>query len=354
MENVLFKISFPAEFHAQTAVECAMALHPRVRDRIDEIRTITIRTHESAIRIIDKKGPLANPADRDHCIQYMVAVPLMHGRLTAADYEDDIAADPRIDALRDKMICVEDTQFSQRLPRSRQALDRQRDHRRVRRRQQARRSRRRISDRTSPPPRRGHPAAGRKVPDQSRAALPAEAAAGDRRRRARRRPARRDAGARVRRPVRHLTPVDTRPEPCHAKPSIPAFPHPPAHGARLAIALAIACARSRRRERVRCRPAGAQVGAVGGLAQHQPAAGDQAPDDDVPRRIGAGRDARVRPGCRQGDVLEERSPRRGQSADRRRHLQARRDDHEDALGDDVLRQHVLPHRGQRNLRSAVA
>jgi 2-methylcitrate dehydratase len=112
MENVLFKISFPAEFHAQTAVECAMALHPRVRDRIGDIRSITIRTHESAMRIIDKKGPLANPADRDHCIQYMVAVPLLHGRLTAADYEDDVAADPRIDALREKMICVEDAQFS--------------------------------------------------------------------------------------------------------------------------------------------------------------------------------------------------------------------------------------------------
>src|SRR5512141_1882583 len=112
MENVLFKISFPAEFHAQTAAECAMELHPRVRDRIDDIRKVTIRTHESAIRIIDKRGPLANPADRDHCIQYMVAVPLIHGRLTAADYEDAVAADPRIDALRDKMACVEDKQFS--------------------------------------------------------------------------------------------------------------------------------------------------------------------------------------------------------------------------------------------------
>jgi 2-methylcitrate dehydratase len=112
MENVLFKISFPAEFHAQTAVECAMVLHPKVRDRLDAIRRITIRTHESAIRIIDKKGPLANPADRDHCIQYMVAVPLIFGRLTAADYEDGVAADPRIDVLRDKMICVEDRGFS--------------------------------------------------------------------------------------------------------------------------------------------------------------------------------------------------------------------------------------------------
>ena len=112
MEHVLFKISFPAEFHAQTAVECAMQLHPHVRDRLADIRRITIRTHESAIRIIDKQGPLANPADRDHCIQYMVAVPLIHGRLTAADYEDNVASDPRIDALREKMICVEDPQFS--------------------------------------------------------------------------------------------------------------------------------------------------------------------------------------------------------------------------------------------------
>ena len=112
MENVLFKISFPAEFHAQTAVECAMALHPKVKDRIDDIARITLRTHESAIRIIDKAGPLANPADRDHCLQYMVAVPLLHGRLTAADYEDNVAADPRIDRLRAKMTCVEDKSFS--------------------------------------------------------------------------------------------------------------------------------------------------------------------------------------------------------------------------------------------------
>src|SRR5689334_23131955 len=112
MENVLFKISFPAEFHAQTAVECAMKLHPLVRDRIADIRRITIRTHESALRIIDKKGPLSNPADRDHCIQYMVAVPLIFGRLTAADYEDSVAADPRIDALREKMTCIEDPRFS--------------------------------------------------------------------------------------------------------------------------------------------------------------------------------------------------------------------------------------------------
>jgi 2-methylcitrate dehydratase len=112
MEHVLFKISFPAEFHAQTAVECAMQLHRQVADRIADIERITIRTHESAIRIIDKKGPLDNPADRDHCIQYMVAVPLIFGRLTAADYEDNVAADPRIDTLRDKMTCVEDPQFT--------------------------------------------------------------------------------------------------------------------------------------------------------------------------------------------------------------------------------------------------
>ena len=112
MENILFKISYPAEFHAQTAVECAMTLHPQVKDRLSAIRSITIRTHESAIRIIDKTGPLSNPADRDHCIQYMVAVPLIFGHLTAADYEDHVAADPRIDALRAKMICVEDKSFS--------------------------------------------------------------------------------------------------------------------------------------------------------------------------------------------------------------------------------------------------
>src|SRR5437016_8758635 len=112
MEHVLFKISFPAEFHAQTAVECAMQLHPQVKNRLNDIKRIVIRTHESAIRIIDKKGPLSNPADRDHCIQYMVAVPLIYGRLTASDYEDNIASDARIDALRAKMTCVEDKKFS--------------------------------------------------------------------------------------------------------------------------------------------------------------------------------------------------------------------------------------------------
>jgi 2-methylcitrate dehydratase len=112
MENVLFKISFPAEFHAQTAAECAMSIHPLVKNRIGEIKSIRIRTHEAAIRIIDKTGPLANPADRDHCIQYMVAVPLIFGRLSAADYEDDIAKDPRIDSLRKKITCVEDQRFT--------------------------------------------------------------------------------------------------------------------------------------------------------------------------------------------------------------------------------------------------
>jgi 2-methylcitrate dehydratase len=108
MEHVLFKISFPAEFHAQTAVECAVALHSQVRDRIEDIEKVIITTHESAIRIIDKQGPLNNPADRDHCLQYMAAIGLMKGTLTALDYEDDVARDPRIDALRDKMQCVED------------------------------------------------------------------------------------------------------------------------------------------------------------------------------------------------------------------------------------------------------
>jgi 2-methylcitrate dehydratase len=115
MENILFKISFPAEFHSQTAVEAALTLHQKLREMgkgSEEIQRITIRTHEACIRIIDKKGPLNNPADRDHCIQYMVAVPLIYGRLTAADYEDDIASDPRIDSLREKIECVEDAQFT--------------------------------------------------------------------------------------------------------------------------------------------------------------------------------------------------------------------------------------------------
>ena len=115
MENVLFKVAFPAEFHAQTAVEAAMTLHRRLSQAArssDEIKQITIETHEACIRIIDKKGPLNNPADRDHCIQYMVAVPLIFGRLTAADYEEAVATDPAIDRLREKITCVENRQFT--------------------------------------------------------------------------------------------------------------------------------------------------------------------------------------------------------------------------------------------------
>ena len=115
MENVLFKISFPAEFHGQTAVEAALALHGQLaaagRD-VDDIARITIRTQAACIRIIDKQGPLDNPADRDHCVQYMVAVALVFGRLTAADYEDDVAADPRIDRLRAKIACVADPRYT--------------------------------------------------------------------------------------------------------------------------------------------------------------------------------------------------------------------------------------------------
>lgn len=115
MENVLFKISFPAEFHAQTAVEAALCLYGELQAKgksSTDIERIEIRTHEACIRIIDKKGPLRNPADRDHTIQYMVAVPLIFGRLTARDYEDDIAADPRIDALRERITCIEDPEFT--------------------------------------------------------------------------------------------------------------------------------------------------------------------------------------------------------------------------------------------------
>ena len=116
MESVLFKISFPAEFHSQTAVEAAMTLHQQLASAgktVDDISKVTIRTHEACIRIIDKHGPLDNPADRDHCIQYMVAVPLIFGRLVASDYEDKVAADNRIDTLRDKIVCVEDKSFTQ-------------------------------------------------------------------------------------------------------------------------------------------------------------------------------------------------------------------------------------------------
>jgi 2-methylcitrate dehydratase len=112
MENVLFKISFPAEFHAQTAVEAAMTLHPQVKDRLDQIERVVIETQEPGVRIIDKTGPLANPADRDHCIQYMAAVPLIFGRLIAADYEDEVALDPRIDRLRARMEVRENAIFT--------------------------------------------------------------------------------------------------------------------------------------------------------------------------------------------------------------------------------------------------
>jgi len=112
MENVLFKISFPAEFHAQTSVEAAVILHEEIKDRIDEIETVEITTHESAIRIISKEGALNNPADRDHCIQYMTAIGLLKGDLVAEDYEDDVASDPRIDELRGKMVIREDERYT--------------------------------------------------------------------------------------------------------------------------------------------------------------------------------------------------------------------------------------------------
>jgi 2-methylcitrate dehydratase len=115
MENILFKISYPAEFHAQTAIEAAMTLRKQMEqhDRTaNDIESITISTHEACLRIIDKKGRLNNPADRDHCIQYMVAIPLIFGRLTASDYEDIVAADPRIDTLREKMTCIEHKSYS--------------------------------------------------------------------------------------------------------------------------------------------------------------------------------------------------------------------------------------------------
>ncbi len=112
MENILFKISFPAEFHAQTAVECAIALHPQIKNRLDSIEKIILTSQDSAVRIISKTGPLHNPADRDHCLQYMVAIGLIYGDLRAEHYEDDFASDPRIDALRQKMEVQENIQFS--------------------------------------------------------------------------------------------------------------------------------------------------------------------------------------------------------------------------------------------------
>ncbi|MEY4567243.1 MAG: 2-methylcitrate dehydratase [Planctomycetota bacterium] len=112
MENILFKVAFPAEFHAQTAAEAAIELAPQIANRIDDIAQIKIFTQESAIRIIDKKGPLHNPADRDHCLQYIVAVALLHGSLDSEHYEDKAASDPRIDELRNKMIVAEDPRFT--------------------------------------------------------------------------------------------------------------------------------------------------------------------------------------------------------------------------------------------------
>ena len=112
MENILFKVSFPAEFHAQTAAEAAIQLHPFVIDRLDSIKEIRIQTQESAVRIIDKTGPLANPADRDHCLQYIVAVAMLHGDLHSEHYEDVAASDARIDQLRQKMVVVEDPRYS--------------------------------------------------------------------------------------------------------------------------------------------------------------------------------------------------------------------------------------------------
>ncbi len=164
MENVLFKISFPAEFHAQTAVEAAVLLHHEVKDRLSDIKKIEIVTHESAIRIIDKKGPLNNPADRDHCIQYMVAIGLIKGNLTAADYEDDVARDLRIDALRAKMLCVESKQYS-------------RDYLNPKKRSIANRGGR-ISDRSPPPPPRRHPLARSEIPEEPRPPFSERAARG--------------------------------------------------------------------------------------------------------------------------------------------------------------------------------
>lgn len=112
MENVLFKISYPAEFHSQTAVECSIKLHPEIKGRLNDIEKVTIRTQEPAMRILNKQGPLHNPADRDHCLQYIAAIGLIYGKLTADHYEDSVAANPRIDALREKMEIIEDTGFS--------------------------------------------------------------------------------------------------------------------------------------------------------------------------------------------------------------------------------------------------
>jgi 2-methylcitrate dehydratase len=111
-ENILYKISFPAEFHAQTAVEAGFALHGKVKDRLEQISRIRIRTQEPAMRIIDKQGPLRNPADRDHCLQFSVAVAMIHGELRAEHYEEEAARDPRIDRLRARTSVEENRQYS--------------------------------------------------------------------------------------------------------------------------------------------------------------------------------------------------------------------------------------------------
>ena len=197
MENVLFKISYPAEFHAQTAVEAAMKLRARLIDsassRPKTIKKITIRTHEACLRIIDKKGPLANPADRDHCVQYMVAIPLLFGRLTAADYEDAVAADSahRRAARQNRM--RRRAALHRRLSRSRKALHRQCLRMELERRNDSGRNGR-VSHRPSPPPRRRIAFARRKIQNQPAPPLPRSAAATDPRRLARPRTARIDAG----------------------------------------------------------------------------------------------------------------------------------------------------------------
>ncbi len=198
MENVLFKISFPAEFHAQTAVEAAMTLHPQVASRLDQIERIVIETQEPGVRIIDKTGPLANPADRDHCIQYMVAIPLIFGRLTADDYEDSVANDPRIDALRSVMQVRENTQFTQDY----YAADKRYIGNAVQvffqRRQLDAARRGGLSDRPPQAPCRGDAGAGEEVRGVGRRALLAEADRIDQGAVRRPRAARADAGAGVR------------------------------------------------------------------------------------------------------------------------------------------------------------
>ena len=207
MENVLFKISFPAEFHSQTAVECAMQIHEALKKlgkTPGDIKKITIRTHEACIRIIDKKGPLDNPADRDHCIQYMVAVPILFGRLTAGDYEDSIAKDPahrhppRQDRLRRGQA------LHPGLPRPGQALDRQCADGGVQGRNKIEGDRLRVPDRPQAPPQGGYAGAGGEIPHQPRPAFSRPAAKTHPRPVSGREKAAEYAGQRIRRPVRHL------------------------------------------------------------------------------------------------------------------------------------------------------